>query len=325
MRYRVRSRFWWLLLALVAALAVWQATRRPPALPSAQPVRQAAPKWVWQSSGLRIPRPLAGTAAAANPTGIYVVGGLNTSSVSSVYRITPNGITDWRQLPVALHDATAAIVGSAGYVLGGGTAVSFDTIERFPLPPEAGPVTQLPSLPTPLSDLGSAVFRQRIYLVGGHGDGAPSAVVWQYRPGYTAVPFARLPAGVRYAAVAVNGRTLWVVGGLTASGATNRAWTVNLVTGQISAVVPFPYPVTHAEAAFFDGRLTVAGGYGPDGPTAKTWMWNAGKDRWQAGPPLPQPLADGSLVPYANRLWWIGGVSSSGRAVSAIYRLTPVG
>ena len=77
------------------------------------------------------------------------------------------GAASWvARLPVATHDAAAALVGSSAYIFGGGQAVSRDAVVR--VDPSTGAATRAGNLGEPLSDLGAASHRRNGVPRGGY-------------------------------------------------------------------------------------------------------------------------------------------------------------
>ncbi|MDA8193652.1 MAG: hypothetical protein M0Z53_06615 [Thermaerobacter sp.] len=333
-RRRVRPRFFVFLglLTVIILASVWAARPRTPRhLPvdtkptSAKPTlgskAAAEAGGTWTAAPFALPQPLKGLAAAFSGGTAYLAGGLNQTSSPAVYVLTGTGLRLLANLPAGVHDAGAAVLNGTLYVLGGGQAVPEAAAWQIALNPP-GPVQSAPALFAPLSDATAISYGSAIYLVGGYEAGAPSNRVWQYRPGAGDTVFAVLPTGVRYAAVAAAGDTLYVAGGLAAGGPTRTASAINLRTGTVTRLPPLPYAVEHAEGLVMQGRFWVAGGSNVGGFTQRVNVYNPSTKTWQPGPPLPAAAGDGALVPFHSGALWIGGENGQ-HALSVIWRYTP--
>ncbi|NMP22103.1 Kelch repeat-containing protein [Sulfobacillus harzensis] len=324
------GRFWLLLTVfflVVISLMLTHKTGKPPvhraALPPKHPTPvKPSPRWSgWSLSRLTLPHRTMGLAAVSGGQQVFVLGGLvndsssnqivelQVSSAGAVQNVSPSPTT----LPTPLHDLAAVPWDQSLLVLGGGTFASSAQTFRLPLPRMA-PATPEQPLPLPLSDLAAVPDGARTLIVGGHNLGAPSNTIWSYSPGQPAHVFARLPQGVRYAAVARSAHTLYVVGGLTASGSyTNDAEAYNLKSGSMTSLPPYPLAMQYAEAAVVGGRLLVAGGQTASGWTSQAYWYNADLHRWQAAPSLPEPAGYGALVSTsAGQALWVGGEGPQG-------------
>lgn len=320
---RIRPRFW-VFLAALTGLGLWYSELRhsPGSAPNAVSHSKAPPSYR-SSSWLVLPRslPVALSGMAGTSVGNqgFFAGGMGVTSVDTVYRVTSAGYSLLTRLPTALHDAGAAVLGQTLYVIGGGQSVSLPTVYAISLQ-NPGQVTTMPPLPVPLSDLGAVSYDGAVFLVGGHGSGAPSRAVLRYRPGQGVSPFALLPVGVRYAAVALSGSRLWVAGGMTSTGPTPDVEVVNLATGRVLRLPPLPYPVEYAEAAVIQNRLWVVGGKTPAGWTRRVVIYDPSHKIWQSGPPLPAPAGDGALLNLSSGPVVVGGRNAHG-ALASIWEL----
>jgi hypothetical protein len=221
---------------------------------------------------------------------------------------------------VALHDAAAVALPGRIVLLGGGTAVSSATVFRLPLP-NLSPATTLTPLPIPLSDLAAISHNGGVLAIGGHNTGAPSNTIWSYTPGHPVTVWGHLPEGVRYPAEAASGGTLYVIGGLSASGPTNQAVAYNLKTKAMLRLPPYPISVQDAEACVLDGRLVVAGGETDAGWISAVYWYDAAKKQWKSGPALPVAGGYGALIALpSGTAVWLGGASPAG-AVDAVWTI----
>src|SRR3954468_6717046 len=162
-----------LLGALVAAGCGSSSAPRPPAkhadppaprhaAAAAQPVRLA----LASTQGLPAPVQLPALASDGRAR-VLAAGGLSAADVSvpDVVRLHPGRPARAAELPVAVHDAAAAIVGGSAYVFGGGTSSgSSAAIVRV----AGGRSRVVGRLPTGLSDVEAATIGDTAYVVGGY-------------------------------------------------------------------------------------------------------------------------------------------------------------
>ena len=111
------------------------------------------------------------------------------------------------------------------------------------------------ALPTPLSDLATAVVGRTTYVVGGY-----TGASWSNRilavVGGRAHTVGVLPVGLRYAAVASSGGSVIIAGGRTASGVSRAIFRFSPETGEVSRVGSLPRPLMHMGAGVWMGWCT---------------------------------------------------------------------
>src|SRR5581483_10609137 len=221
------------------------------------------------------------------------------------------------RLPVPTHDAAAALVGGAVYLLGGGEAVSTDAVVR--VNPQTGAAARAGSLGEPLSDLGAAVVDGHAFIVGGYTGAKYATGVLRFQPGASPPLVTRLPVGLRYAAVAAQGGRIYVAGGLSTSGETRSVYAIDPAARSVRKVATLPFAVAHAALASLDGSLYLIGGRSAAGSGVSTILRidPATAAVARAGR-LPQPLQDPAAVTLGSRIVVLGGSGSD--AVLALSR-----
>jgi len=265
-----------------------------------------------------LPAALSRASAVALPHGrILVAGGLvGGSSTDAILAGTPQRLRSVGRLPVAGHDAAAALLGSKVEVFGGGQATSTDSVVS--VDPETGRATITAHLPEPLSDLGAAVVNANAYLVGGYTGSRYASEVVRYRGSGRTTIVARLPFGLRYAGVAAIGGTIYVAGGLTLAGESDRVFAVVPSTGSARQVATLPEPRAYGALVAFRGSLFLIGGKSSSGvASAEVLRIVPATGRVSAIARLPQPLAEPAAVARSNDMVVVGGEGSR-----AIYTLT---
>jgi hypothetical protein len=270
-----------------------------------------------------LPRPIQDAAAAALPAdGFLLIGGLDQSEAShqEVLSGAVNGARTVGRLPTALHDACATSLGGAAYVFGGGQLTSFAGITRV----GANGIAQAAgSLPTAASDVGCATVDETAYVVGGYTGVEPLRTILAWRPGTAIRVVARLPQPLRYAAVAVLGRQIVIVGGTDGERASEEIYRFDPHGGSLTTVGRLPSPLTHAAAAAIDGTVLVFGGRSATStgqrrqilaisPTGQVRVVGA----------LPEPLSDMAAVTLGGHVVLAGGRDANGRLHDSILSVT---
>lgn len=322
------------LVVIVIVLATSQALRQPPVHRESLPKQHhtghtVAPHAVrhdytgWTTWPTALPVALEGLAATTTGSTIYVAGGINgETSQNTLFALHGGHVTRIATLAEPVHDAALSVWQHHLFLLGGGQTVSENRVWSTSLPPTE--MTRERSLPKPLSDLDTVTTTRGILIIGGHNIGSPSTTIWIYQPDRPARALATIPMGVRYPAVAVSGSTLYVVGGYLASGAyTNQALAVNIKTGHVTELAPYPLSLQYAMGATYHGHVVVAGGQTASGWTAASYRWSSSKHRWITMPALPTPRGYGAMVAYQDGLVVIGGEGTSGALDSIVETSTP--
>jgi N-acetylneuraminic acid mutarotase len=220
-------------------------------------------------------------------------------------------------LPIAGHDAAAALLGRTAYVFGGGQAASTNTVVRVNT--KTGAAALAAKLDEPLSDLGAAAVRDHAYLVGGYTGAQYASAVLRYDGGGKTTTVARLPTGLRYSGVAALGDRIYVAGGLTTSGETAAIYRVDPIAGTVRRIGRLPAPaaygalVAYRSGALPDRRQDGHGSAGRNRPQNRP----ADRHDHRRGPP-PARAAEPAAVALPDRIVVIGGENSN-----AVYELTP--
>jgi Kelch motif len=254
-----------------------------------------------------LPQVVSKASAVALPGGrLMVLGGeVGGGSTNSVLVGTPQHLRAAGRLPAPTHDAAAALLGSSIYLFGGGQSISVDTIDRVSA---AGVARSAGHLDEPLSDLGAAVVGGKAYLVGGYTGSRYASAILRYDGGGRTSTVARLPAGTRYAGVAVLGDRILVAGGLVPSGTSSSVYSVDPASGSVRRVATLPAPEAHAGMAALGNALYLVGG--------RQVLRIVGRSVTVAAR-LPVALSDPAVVALGGRIVIVGG------GTSGVYAYTP--
>ncbi len=276
-------------------------TSTNPALPLPPVAHKVTYRWgpLTVSPYGKLPAGPPNAAAAVVGRKLAVVGGNGTGLVLA-------GPLGGKLVPVARlsrprASAQAFALGGTLYVLGGeqGGKPSDDLL-RIDLATGRG--RTVAKFVEPLAEAGVATRGNSAYLVGGWtGDQYATAILKLTPPGVTSL-VARLPDGVRAPAVVRLGHTLYVAGGRTEHGLSDKVYAVDLDAGKVTALRSLPSPVTGALLVSAGGDLYVLGGTGPGGkPSAAVVRIDPATGRATAAGKLPKPLAGGAAAPAGTR------------------------
>jgi hypothetical protein len=278
-----------------------------------------------------LPAPVSRVAAVALPDGnLVVLGGLVGGSPSNELLIgPPSHLRSAGRLPVATHDAAAALAGGRVLLFGGGETVSTNAVIQ--VDPVTGSARPARSLFEPLSDLAAVDAGHAIYLVGGYTGTEFASAVLRVGRNDSATTVARLPAGLRYAGVAALGRRIYAAGwGRPISGPgvvpppghTDAILAIDPIAGSVRRIGRLPAPAAHAPLVALGGSLYLIGGRSSAGaaldgilridPRAGR-VFGAGR--------LPLPLADAAAVSSGGHIVVLGGAGPG--ASAAVLELTP--
>ena len=274
---------------------------------------------------------------------IDVLGGLSGTGDSTTPAITEyDPVTGVAKpagsLPVPVHDAAGAVIGSRSFVFGGGAAsITADSQSLSEAVAQGTPAAAVAGrLPTPRADLTSAVGADgTVYLAGGFDGTSFTPAVLTTKDGATFNPLGQLPVPVRYPAAAVVGHQLLVIGGETGSAPTTAAevgtddiQAADVGTGQVTIAGHLPVPLSHASAAVLDGSIYVFGGRSAGhvvDTVYKLVVGPLGYSATSAGS-LPLPTSDMAVATLGQTVYLIGGegqLAQPGRSVIIARMVTP--
>jgi N-acetylneuraminic acid mutarotase len=256
----------------------------------------------------RLPQKLSRASAVTLNGRLLLLGGLaDTGSVASVLQIDPgNGnVQPVGSLAVATHDAAAAALGSTIYLFGGGEAVSLDTVQAY----ANGHASVVGHLPEPRSDGVAVTVSGRIYIVGGFNGRVVLHDVLATTDGATFLVIAHLPVAVRYPAVAVEGTTIYLIGGQTANGPTTTIQSVNVADGTAKVVAQLPQALVEATAFALGNQLFVAGGRNGSVYRGEVDRLDITTGALTPVATLPGPVADAGSATVGSTIYLAGGES----------------
>jgi YVTN family beta-propeller protein len=269
-----------------------------------------------------LPAPVQDATSARWRRGAILAGGLTAADVSTsgVELVRSRGSAT--PLPHALHDATAAAIGDAVYLFGGGDGVrQLDAIVRV----APGAPATVGRLPAPSSDQAGAVVGGSEYVVGGYTGTQWLDTIVRWRPGTAARVVGHLPTPLRYAAVASDGRRLVIAGGSKPDGTASAAvLAFDPATRRVTRIGALPAPTTHAAAAALGRYVYVIGGRGATvgTPTAAIVAVDPARRHVVSAGSLGVPRSDLAAIGLPGRILLAGGHTAGG-TVGTVSQLTP--
>jgi N-acetylneuraminic acid mutarotase len=204
---------------------------------------------------------------------------------------------------VPVHDTAAGLVAGNPTVVGGGNTSEQSVVQTW----ENQAWHRVGRLPTTRSDLSLVEWHRHAFAIGGYdGTSEPTAILRVSRG--VAQPVGALIHGVRYAATARVGSSVFVFGGEDAGREADTIQRVDLATGGVQPAGHLPVPLGHAMAATVGGRILVMGGrVTPSLPTDAMWWFDPTTGRFHRAGHLPSPLSDAAVASYRRRIWLLGG------------------
>jgi hypothetical protein len=259
----------------------------------------------------KLPEPLAREVVVpAGSGGAVVAGGLVHGDVSTTRTYELNLSTGSRRelpaLPVPVHDAAGAVVRRHSLVLGGGNLTEQATVQRLSLSTPRWHVAS--TLPGARSDLVTATVGGSVFVLGGYNGTTMPAAVLRSSDGRHFRVVGRLAVAVRYPAVAVARRQVWLFGGERDNAMQDVVQRFDPRTGRTRVVGRLPHPLGHGAAFGVGGRVLIAGGrLGPDTTTSAMWEFDPSSDRLRRAGRLPYPLADMGVASDGHAVYLLGG------------------
>ena len=291
-------------------------------LVQATPVSRVVPVTVAEHALGSLAAPVQDATSAPWRGGAILAGGLTAADTSTANVVLVRTAGSASSLPLALHDATAAALGGAVYLFGGGDGVrQLDGIIRV-VP--GAPVT-VAHLPAPSSDQAGAAWGGAEYIVGGYTGTSWLNTIVRWRPGQQARVVGHLPVALRYAAVAAVAGRIVIAGGSTPAGtASGAVLSFDPATGRVTRVGRLPNPTTHAAAAALGSRVYVIGGRSAtvDTPTAAIEAVDPIARTVVAAGTLNSARSDLAAVGLPGKILLAGGRGGSG-TVATISELVP--
>jgi Kelch motif protein len=275
-----------------------------------------------------LPVPLSREVLLTDGHELVGLGGLNAAKVSSpgVFAIDPTSgaAKPFATLNPAVHDAAGALLGGKFVVFGGGTGATPPITNIVQAVPGGGGAAQnVGSLPQPRADLAAAVVDGTAYVVAGSQEAQsffPSVLA--STDGATWRTAGTISTPVRYPAVtAVNG-AVYIIGGVTSSGAdTTAVQRYDPKTGTTTVISQLPAATSHASAVALGTSIYVLGGFVNNTVSNQVLRVDLGTGAVSEAGTLPAPLSDAAVTTIGPLAYLAGGQGPDSAPVGTVYAL----
>lgn len=289
------------------------AATTPSATPRASPSASASTIRIRVArSDLRLPAARSRSVALLFGSTILLCGGLTSkgATTASIAQIDLSSrlVSVVGALAQPVHDAGGAVLDGTGFVLGGGNVVAGPAVQQV------GPTAAtalIGHLPAVRADLAAVTVGSEIVVVGGGTPARPDSRVLATKDGVVFAVVAKLLVGVRYPAVAVVGRLVYVIGGSTPSGDSRAIQTLDPRTGIVRIVGHLPHGLSHASALVLNGVILIAGGRSAGRAQDAVWQLDLSTGAVTRIGRLPYAVSDAAAVVVDGTGYLIGGEGSA--------------
>jgi hypothetical protein len=276
-----------------------------------------------------LPAPLSREVLLTDGHQLAGLGGLNAAKVSSpaAFTIDPTSgaATPLGNLSPPVHDAAGAFLAGKYMVFAGGTGATppiTTTVQG--IPSGGGNAQNVGTLPQPRADLGAAVVDNTAYVVGGSQETQSFyPTVLASTDGITWRPAGNLATPVRYPAVTSSNGAVYIIGGVTSSGADTAAvQRYDPKTGMTTVIAQLPAPTSHASAVALGSSIYVLGGFVNNTVSNQVLRVDLGTGAVsQSGTTLPAALSDAAATTIGPFAYLAGGQGPNSAPVSTVYVL----
>ena len=112
----------------------------------------------------------------------------------------------------------------------------------------------------------------------------------------------RLPRAIRAGAGAALLGKVYVIGGQTAAGQSDRVYAYDVARGSWE-----PVPRFNISAVAYGGKIYALGGFTGSKETADVFVYDPERNEWSRGTPLPAPNHTFGAVVFRGEIWVLGG------------------
>lgn len=253
---------------------------------------------------------------------VLVGGGMFPDDTSSARAFTldlaTGRATTLPSLSVDVHDVAGGLYGGEPAIYGGGNASEQAVVQQL----HGGTWIVVDHMPTTRSDLSVATVGATTYVLGGYdGIGVPTQVLAQ--TGTVLRPAGHLVQGVRYAASAVFGSSVYLFGGEVSGAELSAVQRYDTTTHHTTVVGRLPVALGHASVVVLGGRILLIGGrVNPNQGTRAMWWFDPANGRFTQAGNLPAPVTDAAVATSSDgrTAWLLGGEAPTVR--DAVIELT---
>ncbi len=279
------------------------------------PTTAAGPGVTAQAARFSLDAPMSRLVAVPRGDTLLVFSGLTAgkASMNRVFTLDPRTgtTTATGKLPQAVHDAAGTALGDRVLLIGGGEQnVAYPDVVDV----AASPPTKIGRIDVGRSDNSAVTVGDTAYVLGGYDERSIVAPVLASGDGVSWRKVVDLPTPVRYGAVAADGPTIYVFGGVTDKAQTTDIQAIDTTDGSARKVGTLPVPLGHAAAVNLGGSIYVLGGRTGAGTSTATTTTSATIYRFDPATAsvtevgkLPKPVADFGVAVLGDTAYVLGG------------------
>jgi outer membrane protein assembly factor BamB len=239
---------------------------------------------------------------------VVVAGGLDSHSVTTsqtlIFDPSSPSIRPAGQLPIAVHDAGAGVIGGTALVVGGGSAASSDAVQAVHADGTAAVVGRLPQV---RSDDSVAVAGNQLYVIGGYDGVHELSGVLATTDGVTLHAVGQLAETVRYGAAYASSGAVWIFGGEHHGQAISDIQRVDTGTGVSTVVGKLPHPLSHAAVVVLGGKVLILGGSDGHNPQNTIFAFDPASGSVSLVGSMPESVSDMATAVVDDTAYVIGG------------------
>jgi hypothetical protein len=113
--------------------------------------------------------------------------------------------------------------------------------------------------------------------------------------------------------------TIYIVGGVTAEGTSDRLYRYNVYFNEWTPLPPLPIPLRGMGVTCYQGKIYVAGGL--TGVMDRLYIYSISKNNWKRGADLPDPTGGANLGAWDGKLFLMGGSRLAGQPYTPVARV----
>ncbi len=173
-------------------------------------------------------------------------------------------------------------------------------------------------LPSKVAYAAVAQLNDGIFYAGGKNEKGPLTNVYliqkNSKNGVVIISWPDLPEALTNAVAVVTSNAVYVLGGATKNGVSDKVWAIYLndITAGWKYVSTMPQPTAFAAAVFAQGQVYIMGGRkkGTDGISEiynQVFAWNIANNSWSKKAPLPYVVSAATAVTLPDQILFIGG------------------
>jgi hypothetical protein len=259
---------------------------------------------------------------------LLLLGGLDASksSTAAVVRVDPStgSSTAAGSLREAVHDSSGVLLSTGALVIGGGGPSENGTADAQVVA-SSGASTVAGKMPEPRSDHVAAAVGGKVYVLAGYDGSKIVSGVVSTVDGSSFTAVGTLPVPVRYPAVAVVGKSIYLFGGVASTQGTDTASIQRLdtATGAIDIVGQLPTTLSHASAIVLSGQVFLLGGYlNSTQLSDQILRIDPSTSVATIVGRLPVPNSDAAAVVIGGRGYLVGGKSTARNPLNSVVTLS---